>query len=854
MCRSFEDRSSHRSTLLFWWVALAVGWVGLVPRIGAQPIVPLGDELQINTYSTNFQRSPQLAVTPGGDFVVVWESRDQDYAGYGVFAQRFDSTGAAVGGELQVNGLAAGDQLGADVAMDSVGGFVVVWSSSQSAGSDSDNRSVQMRRFDAAGAPLGADQQVNSDTTGVQQAPALAMGPDGRFLVVWEGLDGDGDGIRAQLFASDGTPSGGEIAVNSYTTDDQNAVAVAEVGTEFVVVWQSAASPDDADGYSLRGRLLSSSGAPLGAELQINVVATGDQLAPAVSGGSDGEFVVSWHRFSGGGLASEIFARRFTDDGQGLGAEFQVNTYTTGSQRGSDVVRHGSGNFVVAWGSDGSPATDTDGYSVQGRLLSPGGALLGEAFQVNTYTTSYQTSPRLGVDSAGRFVVAWSSFQNIGLQGETFSGLPVDDRGVRGQRLQMQAIKLSLPPLVGAAQGETVDMELSLDSDVQGVASLAFAIDYDETCLGFDPDDGDMDGLPDAFTFTVPAAFDVSVAFDAADDDGEIDVLIADVPPEMTLPDGVLGTLRLEVLCAAALGAETLGSETLGSETLGSGIDAPVRFSRQPPISAGDAAGQSLPAQGTDGVVRVLPGPRGDCNGDRAVDAADLGASGLELFDGDGSFWLDVPDGSFVGSPVGCDANLDQTVDAGDVSCIGRRIFAAVCSDEAVSERPEVRLPILLPVEVDDSVVATIFYQAEGASINSLVMSLDYDATRLAFDATDADMDGLPDAVTLLGATSGLVDVSFDAADSDGELDIFLTDADAVPQVLADGALLQVRFQSLSSASELYRAVLFASQPSVSFGDVEGRSVLGEARVSPPVLFADGFESGTLGGWSASQP
>ncbi len=845
MRRYSSDRSVVRC--LRWSLLSATilcsGCLALTATVSAQPIVPLGGELQVNTYTTNFQRSPRLAVTPEGGFVVVWESRDQDYAGYGVFGRRFDSSGVAVGGELQVNGLAAGDQLGADLAVDPDGGFVVVWSSSQSDGDDSDNRSVQARRFSSAGAPLDGGVQVNSETTGVQQGPAIAMGADGAFLVVWEGRDGDGDGIRGQLFASDGSPSGGEIAVNTYTTDNQNSAAVAAVGDAFVVVWQGAASPQDGDGYGLRGRRISSSGVPLAAELQINAAATGDQLAPAVSGGPDGDFVVSWHRFSDGGLTSEIFARRFSGPAVPQGTEFQVNTYTTGSQRGSDVQRHLSGNFVIAWGSNGSPGTDTDGYSVQGRLLSPSGALLGEAFQVNTYTTSYQTAPRLGVDVEGRFVVAWSSFSNIGRQQDPplalAGGPPVDDRGVRAQRLQLQAIELALPPLVGSSQGETVDLELRLDSGVQSVASLAFSIDYDEACLGFDATDADMDGVPEATDFNLPAAFDLSVSFDAGDGDGEIDVLIADVPPEVTLPDGPLGTVQMNVLCTAAAGSV---------------VEAPVRFSRQPPISAGDTGGQSLPAQGIDAVVRVLPGPRGDCNGDRAVDAADLGAVGLELFDGDGSFWLDVVAGSFAGSPVGCDANLDRIVDAGDVSCIGRRIFDAACGDEVVLERPEVRLPILLPVEVDDSVVATVFYRGNGALINSLALSLDYDAGRLSFDPTDADMDGLPDAISVVGTAAGVVDVGFDAGDTDGELDIFFTDAGAMPQVLTDGALFEIRFHSLGAATELYGAVVFSSQPAVSFGDVQGRSVFGEARVSPPVLFADGFESGGVGAWSTSQP
>lgn len=825
----------HILLLLLGCMVLAIP-----PTAVAQPIVPLGSEFEVNSYTTNFQRTPSLAVAPDGGFVVVWESRDQDYSGYGLFSQRYAGGGTALGVEMQVNGQPGGDQLAADVAMDAAGGFVVVWSSTQSQGSDTDNRSIQMRRFDALGMPAGGEQQVNTETSGVQQSPAVALGDDGRFLVVWEGRDGDGDGVRGQLFLSDGTPFGGETAINSYTTDDQNSVAVGRLGEDFVVVWQGARSPDDGDGYGLRGRRVSSTGTLMGAEFQINADPSGDQLAPALSGDDDG-FIVSWHRFSGGGVASEIFARRFDAAALPLAPELQVNSYTTGSQRGSDVQLHRSGNFVVVWGSNGSSGSDDDGYSVQGRLLSPNGALLGDSFQVNTYTTSYQTSPRLGVDAAGRFVVAWSSFQNIGRRygGPKPFGAAVDDRGVRGQRFDLRTLTVALPALSGSSQGETLTLDLTFDGGVYDVASLAFSIDYDESCLGFDPTDADMDGLPDAARFSLPAAFDVSVFFDGGDLDGEIDVLIADVPPEAVLVSGVIGQLDLMVTCGAPPGGS---------------FDAAVDFSVDPPISAGDTAGQSLPASGGAGVVRVLPGPRGDCNGDRAVDAADLGASGLELFDGDGDFWLDVPAGTFAGQPVGCDANIDGRVDAGDVSCVGRRIFALGCSADAMSERPQLRLPEVLEVGAMEEVVGTVFFTAGGTSINSLAFSVDYDANRLEFDPSDDDMDGVPDAIRFIGTMAGILDVSFEGSDGDGELDFLLTDPAVAPQTFADGALIEIRWRALTLDDEVFGAVRFADEPPVSFGDTEGRSVPGDARVSPPVLFADGFESGAVGGWSAAQP
>jgi hypothetical protein len=66
----------------------------------------------------------------------------------------------------------------------------------------------------------------------------------------------------------------------------------------------------------------------------------------------------------------------------------------------------------------------------------------------------------------------------------------------------------------------------------------------------------------------------------------------------------------------------------------------------------------------------------GDCNFDAIVNAGDLSALGLELFDGDGQEPFAVRGGTFPGEPAGCNANSDAAVDAADISCTVLLIFA----------------------------------------------------------------------------------------------------------------------------------------------------------------------------------
>lgn len=280
---------------------------------------PRSGDLQANTYTSSEQRHPTVAVAPGGNFVVAWESGSSGYLGEppsqdgddeGVFAQRFDATGTRVGGELQVNSLTAGPQRNAAVGIDASGRFVVAWESGGYRDpADGDLAGIFARRFDAAGVPFGAEFQVNTFTADDQTNPAIAVGPGGGFVVVWQsggyyddGPDGSRESIVARRFDANGVPQGDEFVVNTFTPDNQRVPAVALDGTgNFVVSWQTGSyGPTTPDGNvtSVAARHFTADGAPLGDEFQVNTYTTGDQGSPAVTADATGRFVITWN--SGG--------------------------------------------------------------------------------------------------------------------------------------------------------------------------------------------------------------------------------------------------------------------------------------------------------------------------------------------------------------------------------------------------------------------------------------------------------------------------------------------------------------------------------------------------------------------------
>ena len=130
------------------------------------------------------------------------------------------------------------------------------------------------------------------------------------------------------------------------------------------------------------------------------------------------------------------------------------------------------------------------------------------------------------------------------------------------------------------------------------------------------------------------------------------------------------------------------------------------------------------------------------------------------------------------------------------------------------------------------SVSVPVYFRSRGWAINSLVFSVDYDEKTLAFDPSDKDRDGIPDAVRFKLPASVQVTVSFDRADADGELDISIFDPNQVLDRGSRSPLLTIGFQPATGSGGAAR-VGFSHDPAASFGDLFGRSVPGRTRDRP---------------------
>ena len=293
-------------------------------------------------------------------------------------ARRFNASGAPLGSEFVVNSLTAGIQGYPDVARAPNGSFVIVWESQQSPDTDQSGGTILGRRFSASGTPMGPDFQLNSFTTSVQRRPTVAAGSDGRFVAAWQSLGSPGSdsadfSVLARRFDSGGNPLAGDFQVNSYTTGYQGRPEVAlGPGDDFVVTWQSFGSPgSDTSGQSILARRFDAAGSAQGGDFQVNSYTTGNQIAPAVAIAPGGELLVSWNQNSATPNPDpfDVWGRLFNPGGTAQGSGFRLNTFGGDVQADVRAAALPDGDFLAAWTSHASPDSDTSGSSIRAARL-----------------------------------------------------------------------------------------------------------------------------------------------------------------------------------------------------------------------------------------------------------------------------------------------------------------------------------------------------------------------------------------------------------------------------------------------------------------------------------------------------
>jgi hypothetical protein len=343
-------------------------------------------DIQVNTYTNEFQIDGSVACLEDGNVVVVWGSYGQDGSHQGVYGQRLSPAGEKLGAEFRVNQFAGNNQRNPSVAALAGGSFVVAWVSElQRSGSSVD---IYARLFNAAGSPAGGEFAVNPTGAKLCANPAVAASPrdgGGGFAVVWSRRDGafrvaagqvtadarsqNGWDVFGRLYDAAGAPASAAVQLNTHSYGDQFSPRVSNFGRTFLTVWVSLGQDGSREGVF--GQFLDGSGALAGVEFRVNTTTISRQFQPALAADGANQFLVAWPSF-GAGTSFDLFARSYEIIRTGMTTTPQGLSLSWNTKPGLSYQVQSSTDFVH-WTNLGSPRQAT-GLSDSLIMNNPGSA------------------------------------------------------------------------------------------------------------------------------------------------------------------------------------------------------------------------------------------------------------------------------------------------------------------------------------------------------------------------------------------------------------------------------------------------------------------------------------------------
>ncbi len=231
-----------------------------------------GSPVRVNTETRYTQQNPAVAIDVEGDFVIVWESEEQDGDGWGIYGQRFAPDGSRVGGKNTVQD--------------------VILSGSPSTGG---TFSLLYREYDLNGKVIADKTRTIGPITILQNTFEMVAAVQKAF---------DDQGLEVVVKAAEIGRLQVEF-VGSYGLQTVAQLGVVDVHLVNPKSGQTVRTAISTNGTS--------------GEFQVNTTTENDQRYPSIAMKMDGAFVVTWTGWSRAtassyALSADIYARNFVSN------------------------------------------------------------------------------------------------------------------------------------------------------------------------------------------------------------------------------------------------------------------------------------------------------------------------------------------------------------------------------------------------------------------------------------------------------------------------------------------------------------------------------------------------------------
>ena len=299
-------------------------------------------EINGNEEFAGNQLNPVIAVAANGDFVVVWEDDIDNNEFYQIWARGFNADGSVRFNRITVNSESAGQQLNPDIAMSPDGDFVVVWEDDK----DGNGRyNILGRGFNADGTQRFSDREMALTGSGASVEPAIDMADDGSFVVTWaDDLDYNGFyQIKARGFNRNGSEKFNPMTINTEGAGQQVQPDISmRSNGDFIIIWA-----DDQDGnwfYEILAKGYLADGSERFSDKKLNAVGTASQYRPVVGLTENGSFAAAWVD-----QGHHIVARQFNAIGDPITDEIELNNDKFDLKNLPELGVNKQGSVVVLW-------------------------------------------------------------------------------------------------------------------------------------------------------------------------------------------------------------------------------------------------------------------------------------------------------------------------------------------------------------------------------------------------------------------------------------------------------------------------------------------------------------------------
>jgi hypothetical protein len=271
--------------------------------------------------------------------------------------------------------------------------------------------------------------RVNEQTGRIHTKPLVFPVSEDRFVIGWHSKKKSGEkvGLVMQVFSNSGKKIGSEIIKKSLLFAKSwekpyahRSFSFASLDNgKFIVIFE---------GEQIIAQIIDKNGNKLGGEFQINSWSGDTPKRCNVAKIAEDKFIATWDGYADN---NNVYARLFNFDKEPLGKEFPVNVKYNGINRNSKIVKVSDQKFLVTWVHRG------DEEGIYGQFFDSQGKKWGDIFLLRNMVLPEELEYYTASLQDGKVILSWKSGK-LGMcqiytkDGEKFEDEFVNNRYGRG--------------------------------------------------------------------------------------------------------------------------------------------------------------------------------------------------------------------------------------------------------------------------------------------------------------------------------------------------------------------------------------------------------------------------------------